>query len=270
MKSDTVVCAQIRSSFVAGRVPAGPEAASHLQDCPHCRELFENDARLGRSLAQAVLPEVDAGDLFALVERDVSQEIGLRARLRALPTRVRAGALVGVALALALWHLLLLRRPNLGEFSPALFWCIALALGAGLVALALRLAQGPSAPLGSRGRERGLPTLLLFAPALLALLAPLGAGSPAATAWADPSRCFSYGAATVVPLVFLYWLFERRDAVPLSGLVSAGALVGLTANLLLHVHCASANVPHLLLGHASIGVVWALALRLVWGSARAR
>jgi hypothetical protein len=67
-------------------------------------------------------------------------------------------------------------------------------------------------------------------------------------------------------VVLLYWLFERRDQVPLSALVSAGALAGLAANLLLHAHCSSANWGHLLLGHASIGVAWALALRLVWGS----
>ena len=76
----------------------------------------------------------------------------------------------------------------------------------------------------------------------------------------------SYGAALVVPLVVLYWLFERRDSVPLSALMTAGALAGLAANLLLHAHCSSANLPHLLLGHASIGAVWALALRLVWRS----
>ena len=69
-------CAEIRSGFVAGRVPAGPEVDAHLKSCPHCRELFEKDAALGRRLAQAVLPELAPGDLFALVERDVRPRSG--------------------------------------------------------------------------------------------------------------------------------------------------------------------------------------------------
>ena len=257
-------CAEIRNSFAAGRVPAGAAVEAHLKVCPQCRELFEHDAGLGRGLAQAVLPAVEPGELFALVEREVSQEVGLRARSRALPTRVRAGALLSVAGALLVFQLLLKRRPDFGQYSPAVFWGVALVLAVALVAGALRVTRGPSAPLRSPGRERGLMIALLALPALLALLAPLGVASPGALAWANPSNCFMYGAALVVPLVLLYWLFERRDAVPLTALVSAGALAGLAANLLLHAHCPSANLGHLLLGHASIGVVWALALRLVW------
>jgi len=228
--------------------------------------LFENDASLGRGLAQAVLPQVTPGDLFALVEHDVTREVGLRARLRALPTRMRAGTLVGVAGALLGLQLLLHRRHDFGEYSPVVFWATALVLVAALALGASQVMRGPSAPLGSAVRERGVAVALLLAPALVALLAPLGASSPDELAWANPSGCFSYGAALVVPVVLSYWLFERRDAVPFSALVSAGALAGLAANLLLHAHCSSANLAHLLLGHASIGAAWALALRLVWGS----
>ena len=259
-------CAEIRNHFVAGRLPTGAAVKAHLEVCPHCPELFENDARLGRSLAQAVAPEVTPGDLFALVERDVSREVGSRARLRALPTGLRAGTLVGLAGALLGFQLLLHRRTDFAEYSAVVFWAIALALAGTLVLGALLVMRGASAPLGPSGRDRRLALVLLLAPALAALLAPLGTSSQEALAWDNPSGCFSYGTALVVPLVLLYWLFERRDSVPLSALVSAGALAGLAANLLLHAHCSSANWAHLLLGHASIGVVWALGLRLVWGS----
>ena len=89
-----------------------------------------------------------------------------------------------------------------------------------------------------------------------------GGGSvpEAAEAWGSPASCFSYGAGLVAPFLLLFWLFERRDYVPSSVMVSAGGLAGLTANLLLHAHCSSAHLGHLLLGHASIGVVWALLL----------
>lgn len=260
-------CAEIRNNFVAGRVPAGPEVDAHRKVCPHCHELFENDARLGRRLALGVLPQEPLADLFALVERDVSQEVGLRARLRAQPLRVRAATLLSVVGALFVFQFLRNRRSDFGDYSPTVFWGVAALSVFALVAGAVAVLRGPSAPLGSRGRQLAVAGLVLAVPALLAFVAPLGAGSAeAANAWGDPSSCFTYGAALAVPLVLLYWLFERRDAAPLSALVMAGGVVGVAANLLLHVHCSSAHLGHLLLGHAGIGVVWAVALRLVWRS----
>lgn len=257
-------CAEIRSLFVAGRVPAGPAVDAHVRVCGHCRELFEQDGLLGRRLADAVLPEMEPGDLFALVDRDVQQEVGLRARLRALPTRVRAGALLGVAVALLLFQLLLRRRADFSEYSPAVFWGVVLVFGAALVIGVLRVTRGATAPLGAETQGRALAIALLVAPALASLVVPLGSGTPeAALAWGHPAACFAYGAALVAPFLLLYWLFERRDAVPITVLVSAGALAGVAANLLLHAHCPSAHLGHLLLGHASIGVVWALALSLL-------
>jgi hypothetical protein len=264
-------CPEIRRDFVAGRVPAGPAVELHLQGCPSCRELFAADAKLGRQLALGVQPELDPGDLFRLVERDLGAEQGLRAKLRALPTSVRAGVLLGVAAALLVFQLLLKRRPDLAEYSPVVFGGV---LGIFVVALVVgvrRLTRGATAPLASQRTELVVALALLLVPALAALLAPLGTESAEAlAAWGSPASCFSYGAAFVVPLVLLYWLFERRDDVPWTALVSAGALAGVAANLLLHAHCGSANLGHLLLGHATIGLVWALALRLVWGSAQAR
>jgi len=229
--------------------------------------LFERGAQLGRRLALAVLPDVEPGDLFAQVERDVQAEVGLRARLRALSTPVRTLVLLGVASTPVLVQLALLRRPDFGEYSPSVFWSVALLFSVGLVLGVRSLLRGARTPLGAVWRERALALLLLIVPGLLALLAPLGADSPeAVAALGNPSSCFTYGAALVVPVVFVYWLFERREAVPLRALFSAGALAGLAANLLLHAHCASSSPLHLLLGHASIGLVWALALRLAWGS----
>jgi hypothetical protein len=155
----------------------------------------------------------------------------------------------------------------LAAYSPGMFWGEVLVLGAAFTGGAFSVLRGANASLGSQGQQRTTTLWLLLAPALLALLAPLRAGLPeAAAAWGNPSSCFTYGAALVVPLVLLYWLFERRETVPTGALVLAGALAGVAANLLLHAHCASTHPGHLLLGHASIGLVWALALRLVYGS----
>ncbi len=257
-------CAEIRSLFVAGRVPAGPDVDAHVRNCGHCRELFDQNAQLGRRLAEAALPEMEPGDLFALVERDVQQEVGLRARLRGLPTRVRAGALLSVAVALLLFELLLRRRPDFAEYSPAVFWGVVLAFGIALVVGVLRVTRGTSAPLDTERRSRAVAAALLVVPALASLVVPLGSGTPEmAAVWGHPEACFAYGAAFVAPFLLLYWLLERRDTVPVTALVSAGALAGIAANLLLHAHCPSAHLGHLLLGHASIGVVWALGLGLL-------
>ncbi len=267
-------CAEIRSLFLAGGVPAGmgaderpPGVDAHLKVCPHCRELFERGAQLGRRLALGVSPSVEPGDLFAQIEKDVKADVGVRARLRALSTPARTALLLAVAALPVLGHLLFDRRADFGEYSPSLFWGVALLFGAALVVGVRSLLRGAGAPLRSPWRERGLALSLLVVPGVAALLAPLGAGSPeAAEALGNPSSCFTWGAAFVVPLVLAYWLFERRDAVPARTLIAAGALAGLAANLLLHTHCGSANPAHLLLGHASIGLVWAVALRLALGS----
>jgi hypothetical protein len=251
-------CAEIRSRFVAGRVPAGPDVDAHLKGCPHCPELFANDAELGRRLAQAAVLEVSAGDLFALVDRDVKAEVGLRARLRALSTPARATALVGFAAALVLYQALQHRRP---EYSVAALCGIGAVFGLAIVVSSRQLLRGVNAPLAARGRQQRAAVQWLLLPALLAVLVPLGSSSAVwLSAWSSPSACFVYGAVLTAPILLLYWLFERRDDVPLSVLVSAGALAGLAANLCLFVHCPSAHLGHLLAGHATIGVAWALLL----------
>ncbi|MDF3066387.1 MAG: hypothetical protein K0R38_1988 [Polyangiaceae bacterium] len=264
-------CAEIRNGFVAGRLPAGPEVEAHLQSCPHCSELFAKGAQLGRQLGQSALPEPQPGDLFTLVNRDLQRESGLRATLRALPTGARAGGLLSVALALLAYELGFNRREDFAQFSPLVFWAV-VALLIGAVALgAVRLLRGANAPLGAAARDRGVAGALLILPAIAALVVPIGSEMPGATeAYGNPMGCFLYGSALIVPFVLLYWLFERRDSVPVTSLVSAGALAGIAANLLLHAHCFSAHLGHLLLGHASIGAVWALGLGLLSRPLQAR
>ncbi|HYQ16190.1 MAG TPA: hypothetical protein VEQ58_10545, partial [Polyangiaceae bacterium] len=139
---------------MAGRVPAGPELEAHWQGCANCRELFENDAKLGRQLAQQVQaePEPEQGELFALVDAELSRDVGARAQLRALPTRLRAAIWSAAAAALVTWHVLFRPRPDLGVYSQPVFALEILLLGVALGVGATRLLRGPSAPLGSNER----------------------------------------------------------------------------------------------------------------------
>jgi len=259
MTREPLDCADVRRRLVAGHVPSGPELEAHLRVCPECRELLENDAKLGLSLGQAVRPEPDPGELFARIERDLSREVGPRATLRALPTSLRGALLALLSGLLLLVHLWFWPRPNLGAYSPLVFWSAALLFAVAITWGARLLVRGPSAPLGAGRAQRLLAPMLLAVPVLAALLAPLGS-SDAAELWGSPSNCFVYGCLLTVPVVLLYWLFERRDAPPLAALLGAGALAGVAANLLLHAHCPSAHPGHLLLGHASVGAAWAVAL----------
>jgi hypothetical protein len=267
-------CAEIRGDFVAGHVPDGPAAQAHLEVCPQCRELFAHGAQLGRRLALSVLPTVEAADLFARVDQELSREAGLRGRLRALPTRTRTALVAGVVgLTFLTVQLFMRRRVDWAEYSPTLFWSVA-ALLVGAFCFGLqRLLRGATAPLHVAERDRTFAILLLVLPALLALVAPLGAAhgdiENPALAWATSGNCFALGAAAVVPFLALAWLLERRDHVPLVALALAGALSGVAANLLLYVHCGSEHLGHLLLGHASIGLTWALALGFIGRVSRA-
>lgn len=254
-------CAEIRRELVAGRNPVGPTLDAHLGECETCRELFAAQGRLGRSLAAAVLPEVEAEALFALVERRVGRDVGLRARIRSWPTWTRVNVWVGFAFLLFGWQLLVRRRADFAEYSAGLFWGVAALLGAASVLGAIRLLRGLHATLAAERNERRLAIASLIVPALALLIVPLGAGEAAGgTGWGAPVACLGYGSVLVVPLVLLYWLFERRELIPLPALIAAGGLAGIAANLLLHAHCASVHLGHLLLGHASVGAVWALAL----------
>jgi hypothetical protein len=256
-----VDCAEIRSGFAGGTVPEGPAVARHLEVCPACRELFENGAALGRQLARAVRPQVEVGDLFGAVERDLQGEVGLHARLRSLPSRLRAAVLVAFGLGLAALQFLAEPRGDFDRYGLDVFAGVSLVLGASLVWGALRLVRGVSVPARGEGR---LAFSLLVLPALLSFVVPLGVlYDPPPPDWASPFDCFSYGVALVVPLVALSWLFERRERMPLSALLVAGAVAGIAANLLLNAHCASVHLGHLLVGHASIGAAWAAVLGLV-------
>jgi hypothetical protein len=100
-----------------------------------------------------------------------------------------------------------------------------------------------------------LPFLVALAPATEASRA-LGPGGALS--------CFSYGTLLTLPTAALLWAFDRDDQLSLRTVYLSAAALGLSANLLLELHCGNGNFTHVVLGHASLGVAWLL----VWALTR--
>ncbi len=247
-------CPEIRDSFVKGELPAGSALEEHLHGCPQCSELLARDAKLGRSLASAAgvaMPFED--ELFARLEADVARETGLRAWLRSRPTPLRFGALLLSVLLVVGLGGALRQRPDFAEYPAA-----RLVLLLGVYSAGVLLAFGKELYLSARrgsladhvallAGALGLPFLIAFAPATES---SRHAGPEGAL------NCFMYGALLTLPTAALLWAFDRDDRPSMRTVCLSAVALGLSADLVLELHCASGNALHLLLGHASIGVAW--------------
>jgi hypothetical protein len=247
-------CPEIRDAFVKGELPAGPALEQHLRGCPQCSELLARDAKLGRSLASAtdgVLPFED--ELFAKLEANLAGETGLRAWLRSRPTRLRFGlAVLSVLLVVGLGGVLH-QRPDFAEYPlPRLLLLFAVYSAGILLAFGKELYL--SVRRGSLGDHVGLLVAALGLPFLIAL-----APATESSRQAGPEgalNCFMYGALLTLPTAALLWAFDRDDRPSVRTVCLSAVALGLSANLVLELHCSSGNTLHLMLGHASIGVAW--------------
>jgi hypothetical protein len=127
--------------------------------------------------------------------------------------------------------------------------------------------RGARAWLRSR-RSRARVGLALVSAAALGAVGALGrrveTGHPATLVgvssdfWPRASGCFIYGSLFCVAYLVLLWFLNRSDRISPSVAAVSAAVAGLVGNLTLHVHCSLTHPLHLLVGHASIPVVWAL------------
>jgi hypothetical protein len=253
-------CAEIRDAFARGVVLANADVQAHLRVCLHCRELFQRDAALGRSLASAADASVPFPEaFFGQLEARIARETGLRAWLRSRPSKLRfLLAALSVLAAVGVGGVLKI-RPDFSGYSRA-----RLVLLLGLYALGILVAFGRELVLSVRRGSAsdhfglllgalGLPFLIAFAPATEA---SRGFGPGGALG------CFAFGALLTLPTAALLWAFDRDDQLSLRTVCSSAAALGLSANLVLELHCPNGNRLHVLLGHASLGLAWLLAWTL--------
>jgi len=248
-------CAEIRESFLSGAPPPNDVLDAHLAGCSHCRELFEQNAELGRSLASAALAAPVMADFFDQIEARVAKETGLRAWLRSRPSKLRFLVLALSALLAVAVGAGLKLRPDIALYPSARLLAL-LALYSFGVLLAFKrelFLAGPGRPFADHALlalgALGLPFLLAFAPATDQVRVPGLAGA---------FGCFSYGALLTLPTALLIWALDRDDRPSLRTVLLSAAALGLSANLLLELHCPNGELSHVLLGHASLGLAWLL------------
>ena len=254
-------CSQIRDTFVNGVPLPEEQAREHMAGCLQCRELLEQHAALGRRLAAQATDALPlADDLFGQIEQKLSRETGLRAWLRSRPSVLRFTLLL-VPLSLVLVAGGVLRqRIDFGQYPlqrVVLLLCVYFL--AVVLAFGKELSESPR-----REAVRDYFGLLAFA-----LVVPvLAAFAPATevSRHADPGGaavCFGYGALLTLPIAGLLWAVDRDDRPSVRTVCLSAAALGLSANLLLELHCGNGNAVHVLFGHASLGVLWLAVWALV-------
>lgn len=260
-------CAEIRDSFRQGALQPNAALQAHLAECQHCRELFEQDAEVGRSLgSEAALPLPFPEPLFGPIEARLARETGLRAWLRSRPTRLRFTlVLVTVLLAVALGGALRLRS----DFGAYPRERLVLLLGVYLLGILAAVGKELSRALrrGSLVDHFGLLLVALGLPFLVALAPATEASRSLGPEGA--LNCFSYGALLTLPAAALLWAFDRDDQLSVRTVCLSAAALGISANLVLELHCPNGNLRHVLLGHASLGLGWLLAWALTRRLSRA-
>ncbi len=255
-------CEALRGWLAEGsRGALAPALAAHVQQCPACQALCAEDsgARAGEDLA--------AEGVLATFERGLEAERGLRARLRAAPTWLRRGIVIGLvglllALTLSSWGPLGLRG-DVQRLSLT-----HLAGETGLLSVLLIAALGMSLrPLGAPSLPRGLWVSLVGAaiviPFLLPLASPLEA-SGSASLLPGVLACLGAGLSQALVVGGLIGLLSRAPL--LDRMLQASLGASLTGILVLSLHCPLAEHWHLWLGHAALGLLLPAAV-LLWGCA---
>jgi hypothetical protein len=238
-------CVDVREALLVGR-PLSAAEAEHAAACSFCSRSLPRGDATGPS-----------SELLGVVEASIRDETGLVAWLRALPTSVRLFAGFGLAALLAIGMALVRPRWTSGPM-PVDRVATVLAVLAVLVALVVRLALRPlqAAPPSRRvvlwSVAAGLLVPVLFA------VTPPGAET---AALGSPGMgkgivlCFLFGALPGVLLVLALRALDRTAHRAGDAALLAAVGGGLAGNAALELHCPSVAPLHLLLGHATVGVV---------------
>ncbi|MHC4954742.1 MAG: hypothetical protein ACYTGZ_12725 [Planctomycetota bacterium] len=206
-------------------------------------------------------------DLLARTRAQLAAERGVHASLRALPTHTRMALTIGALAVVTVLVGLFSRRTDFDAYPVAL---MAASLGALAVVSVLacgrllRPAHRRAAPIA---RTMMIAFVGIVLPAVLALLPEahdlvhehpesfLGTG---ADFWPRARTCFFFGLVSALPVYALTLVFDRLSWRTVPAMLLAATAAGATANIALLLHCPLVSSSHMLTGHATVPLAFAL------------
>jgi len=223
------------------------------------REDIDPDVAAFLSECDDASSEVSADDLQGLlssVESQLTQsESGTGGWLKSRSTGTRRALALGSFLALAGFALLAMRGRGVADL-PA--WAIGVCLGSLglLIALSLWVALRPlQAPALSNGKVGALALLSVGCAVIVAFVPEMAQASADGAAHAMASPCMYMGLLIGLPVYALARVLDRGSR--LSSVLAASA-AGLTGNFVLALNCPIHSAEHMLVGHASVVLIFLL------------
>lgn len=259
-------CHKTRNALARGEIPDGPEAVAHLDSCRECADLVADEAHIGLELGRlseddtALRSEQPSDRLWSELASQVEQETGPRAWLRSRTTPVRTALALCIPAMAAIVYWATRRRVDWDVYPQTR---MLVEIGVLVVTLWL-VARAELRPLQHAAKPvaRASTAILAFlVPIAIAMLAPAHTSHAAslegtgADFWPRAMACLGFGLSIGLPTLIVARLLERHPGGSPTLLLMACGLGGLAGNLTLLVHCPIVHWSHLLVGHASIGLV---------------
>jgi len=236
-------CTQIDTVLDSRGTLPSEEALHHLDQCPHCRTLYDWISEV--SPTASISPEREQRIARAL-------QMSLPP-VKPLPRlRISIAKLIMLFVAVSAGFIAVMGTAGIVHASLTQLVGIGVLLATGMCVFSAMLAKQIRP-----GSYQPLPWQMVLAAIGLALLASMGILFP----WdvgprfvAQGLPCLLAGVSMAVPGAALLWLVLRQGA-PLS-MIATGGTLGATAGLLgvtaLQVKCPHQEAPHLLVWHGSV------------------
>lgn len=256
--ADQDACDIVRDAIRSGS-PLSEESVGHVAACAACSSFSSWASGSGAAGTSDRAPQwLEMSGVQAAVDEQINADTGVRARLRAMPTRARAGLVVGLAGFIPLYWLVASRRVDLSVY-PTGRLLLDLTLLASPIVLLTVLTVRPV-------HRRQWPSWTAPVAVAVAIAAALSLTSMPAAHVDHPASllgtgddmvpralaCFTTGALSGLPLVAWIWMVSRRDR-PLWKVGALGSmLAAAVGGLSVFFHCPLTSPLHLTLGHATV------------------
>ncbi|NOY93558.1 MAG: DUF1109 domain-containing protein [Deltaproteobacteria bacterium] len=223
-----------------------PEVAAFLRECDEASGEVSSD---------------DLSGMLSSIEAQVSRsESGTGSWLKSRSTRTRRALAVASFIALSLFAFFAMDGRGLTNLP---LWAVGVCLGSlGLmIVLSLWVALRPlQAPALSTGAVTALAALSVGCAVVVAFIPQAAHHSSAGSAGLLASPCMYMGLLIGLPVYALSRVLDRGSR--LSSVLAASA-AGLTGNFVLALNCPIHDPRHMLLGHASVVVLFIVGVVLV-------